>query len=177
MNEQELVDGLKTREVRIYELVKGEWRLTRTTQMAFDEALDLKYMDVNRKIEISGPGAWVYMLKNKLAIKPLAIPDISEPSGNSSHLTPYRTVRNYNNFVLLVAAAEIEIEGITLPEGQEFYYPRVISRNAYRNRQEALAPRRRYAFPLSAYTSDGQYVVPPAPPLFFPMSEPYSTPR
>jgi hypothetical protein len=182
MTEQEiteLVEQLKTREVKIYERdKKGCLKLARTARMDYDAALDQKFSGRYPKVEISGPEAWVLLIKGVLAIRPLWILDICEASGNSSHMTDYRRLRNYNDFVLLAAAEEIEVYGITLPEGQAFYYPRALSRRAFRTKEEALKPRRMNSpFKLSAYTANGDFVEKPPAPTFFPISQPYSTPR
>jgi hypothetical protein len=180
MNEQEikqLVEQLKTREVKTYKLIEGKYALTHTVQMEFDAALDLKFSGAYQKVEISGPPAWVFMRQGFLGIKPIAIPDISDPWGCSSHRTDHKVLRAYNQFVLLVAAEQIEPEGVVLTEGQKFWYPRAISRKAFRTKEEALRARWPKApFFLPAYTADGEYVEKPVP-TFFPMSEPYSTPR
>jgi hypothetical protein len=179
MNEQKikkLAEQLRTRDVKIYELVERKWTLTNTVRMEFDAALDLKFSGANKKVEISGPPAWVYVLRRFLAIKPIAILDISDPWGCSAHLTPYKVLRAYNQFVLLVAAEQIAPEGVVLSEGQKFWYPRAISRKAFRTQQEALKPRGLGpSFHLSAYTVDGQYVEEPVV-TYFPLQTPYSTP-
>jgi hypothetical protein len=179
MNKQKierLVEQLKTRDVKIYKLIERKWTLTNTVRMEFDAALDLKFSGAYQKVEISGPPAWVHMRQGFLAIKPIAILDISDPYGCSAHLTSHKVLRAYNQFVLLVAAEQIEPEGITLSEGQKFWYPRAISRKAFRTKEEALKPRGLGApFHLSAYTADGEYVEKPVP-MFFPLSQPYSTP-
>ena len=181
MIEQEitqLVEQLKTREVRISERTKRGWQVTKTVQMEFDTALDIRFSGAYQKVEISGPQAWVFIRQGSLAIKPIAILDISDPYGHSSHLTDHKVLRAYNQFVLLVAAEQIEPEGITLSEDQKFWYPRAISRKAFRSKEEALKPRGLGGapFPLSAYTANGEFVEKPPAPAFFPMSQPYSTP-
>jgi hypothetical protein len=180
MNEQEireLVDQLKTRDVTIHEFIKGKWEVTKTIRMDFDQALDLKFSGAPLKVDIKGPPAWVSIRQGSLAIKPVAILDISDPYGCSSHLTNHKVLRAYNLFVLLVAAEQIEPEGITLSEGQKFWYPRACSRKAFRTKEEALKPRGLGApFPLSAYTANGEYVEKPVF-VNFPLQQPYSTPR
>jgi hypothetical protein len=179
MNEQKiklLVEQLKKREVKVYKLIDRKCTLTNTVEMEFDAALDLKFSGAYHKVEISGPPAWVYMRQGFLGIKPIAVLDISDPYGCSSHLTNHKVLRAYNQIVLLVAAEQIEVEGITLPEGQKFWYPHAISRKAFRTREEALKPRGLGApFALSAYTANGEFVEKPVI-LNFPLSQPYSTP-
>jgi hypothetical protein len=179
MNKQKiekLVDQLKTREVKTYKLTEGKYVLTNTVQMDFETALDLRFSGAYQKVEISGPPAWVSVRQGFLAIKPIAILDISDPWGCSGHLTPHKVLRAYNQYVLLVAAEQIELEGITLPEGQKFWYPRAISRKAFRTKEEALKPRGLGSpFHLSAYTANGEFVEKPVV-INFPLQQPYSTP-
>jgi hypothetical protein len=171
-----LVEQLKTREVKVYKLIERKLTLTNTVEMEFDAALDLKFSGAYHKVEISGPPAWVSTREGFLVIKPVAILDISDPYGRSSHLTDHKLLRTYNQVVLLVAAEQIEVEGITLSEGQRFWYPRISSRNAYRTKDDALKPRDIGApFHLSAYTANGEFVEKPVV-LNFPLSQPYSTP-
>jgi hypothetical protein len=179
MNKQKierLVEQFKTREVKTYKLIEGKYVLTHTVQMDFDAALDLRFSGAYQKVEISGPPAWVFVRQGCLAIKPIAILDISDPYGCSAHLTNYKVLRTYNQFVLLVAAEQIEPEGITLSENQKFWYPRAISRKAFRTKEEALKPRGLGPpFHLSAYTANGEYVEKPVV-TYFPLQQPYSTP-
>jgi len=144
-------DRFKTRKVRIYGMVNGRSELVDTREMSFTKALKMKCE--RGGVAIEGADAWIDEHKGRLRIKQRVIEDLLSTEGFARNIIAWA---NYDDYVLLVAAKNLHIGwDLMIYEGEEFWYPRVLSTWAPTTKAEDLKFPNMWAIGFPAYTADG----------------------
>jgi hypothetical protein len=150
----ERADRFKTRKVRIYETVNGRSEVVDTREMSFTKAMKMKCE--RGGVVIEGADAWIDEHKGRLRIKQRVIEDLLSTEGFARNIIAWA---NYDDYVLLVAAKDLHIGwDLTIYEGEEFWFPRVLSTWAPTTKEEGLKFPNMWAIGFAAYTADGQPV-------------------
>jgi hypothetical protein len=151
----ERADRFKTRKVRIYESINGRSELVDTREMAFTKAMKMK-CERGGGVIIEGADAWIDEHKGRLRIKQRIIEDLLSTEGFARNIIAWA---NYDDYVLLVAAKDFHFGwGLTIYEGEEFWFPRVLSTWAPTTKEEGIKYPNMWGTGFAAYTADGQPV-------------------
>jgi len=150
----ERADRFKTRTVRIYGTVNGLTELVDTRELTFTKALKMKCE--RGGVIIEGADAWIDEHKGRLRIKQRIIDDLLSTEPFARDVIKWA---NYDDFVLLVAAKDLHIGwGLMIYEGEEFWFPRLLSDWAPTTKEEGLKFPNGWGTGFAAYTADGQPV-------------------